>query len=222
MERSENNNIWESYWSGGKDYAWWKSPAPEVLEFIASQSPEERPSVLDLGCGLGRHAIAFAQSGFLVTATDSSPNAIAHLRKWAEELSLQIRSEVCDVLGGNFFKESFDIVLSYNVIYHGYREQFAAAIRHVHSLLLHGGLFYFTCPSREDGKYGFGRQVAPHTFLCEKSVTAGDIHYFADDADLDDLLCGFHGLSRAKKEGYWDNKGEQQYFSNWHILAEKV
>jgi len=222
MERSESNDIWELYWSGGKDYAWWKCPAPEVLEFIASQSPEERPNVLDLGCGLGRHAIAFAQSGFSVTATDSSQSAVSCLQKWAEELSLQIRTEVCDALGDSFSRESFNIVLSYNVIYHGYRKQFAAAIRYVHFLLKRGGLFYFTCPSREDGKYGFGKQVAPHTFLCEKSVTPGDIHYFADDADLYDLLSGFRQLSRKKKEGYWNNKGEEQFYSSWHILAEKV
>ncbi|MCK4858303.1 MAG: class I SAM-dependent methyltransferase, partial [candidate division Zixibacteria bacterium] len=88
------------------------------MEFIASQSPEERPNVLDLGCGLGRHAIAFAQSGFSVTATDSSQSAVWYLQKRAEELSLQIRTEVCDALGDSFSKESFNIVLSYNVIYH--------------------------------------------------------------------------------------------------------
>jgi 2-polyprenyl-3-methyl-5-hydroxy-6-metoxy-1,4-benzoquinol methylase len=222
MEEEERNHIWESYWGGEEDHSWWKRPAPEVLEFIASQSPEERPNVLDLGCGLGRHATAFAQAGFSVTATDSSENAVSHLRKWAEELALPIRVEVCDVLGGNLSKESFDIVLSYNVIYHGYRREFAAAIRHVHSLLKPGGLFYFTCPSRADGKYGSGEQVAPHTFKCEKSVTPGDIHYFADRADLDELLSGFRELSRKKEEGHWNNRGEEQFYSNWHILAEKV
>lgn len=92
----------------------------------------------------------------------------------------------------------------------------------MHSLLKRGGLFYFTCPRREDGKYGLGEQVAPHTFLCEKSVTPGDIHYFADEADLDELLSGFCQLSRKTTEGYWNNKGEEQFYSSWHILAEKV
>lgn len=128
MERSGSTGIWESYWSGEEDHAWWKCPAPEVLECIASQSSEERPNVLDLGCGLGRHAIAFAQAGFSVTATDSSQSAVSSVRKWAAERSLQIRTDVCNVLGGSFSKESFDIVLSYNVIYHGYRKQFAAVI----------------------------------------------------------------------------------------------
>jgi len=117
MKNDRSNNIWDSYWGSEEDHAWWKRPTREVLEFIASQSPEERPNVLDLGCGLGRHAIAFAQAGFSVTATDASECAVGHLRKWAEELSLPIQTQVCDVLGDSFAKASFDIVLSYNVIY---------------------------------------------------------------------------------------------------------
>lgn len=88
MKRDQR--IWEEYWRGDQDHSWWNCPAPEVLDFIASQSPEERPDVLDLGCGLGRHAIAFAQAGFSVTAADASENAISHLARWAKDLSLRI------------------------------------------------------------------------------------------------------------------------------------
>ena len=222
MEKTKDNRIWETYWSGDDDHSWWKRPAPDVLEFISTQSPQERPNVLDLGAGLGRHAIAFAQAGFSVSATDASESAVSHLRRWAEDLSLQIPTQVCDVLGDCFPDGSFDIVLSYNVIYHGSRNLFAAAIDHVRALLRTGGLFYFTCPTREDGKYGFGEEVALHTYLCEKSVTPGDIHYFADKVDLEDFLSGFRRLSMKKEEGYWSNRGVQQFYSNWRVLAEKA
>lgn len=228
------NDLWEAYWSDENHHDWWKQPAPEVLEFIqkkhvfrssgrrASQSTEQKPDVLDLGCGLGRHAIAFASAGFCVTATDVSETAIAHLNEWAKKLNLPIRTKTCDVLDDGFPAESFDIVLSYNVIYHGYRVQFAQAIEHVRILLKPAGLFFFTCPTRQDGKYGYGEQVAPHTFLCTKSITPSDIHYFADEADLDELLVGFKQLSRKKDEHYWDNEGVQQFGSYWQILAEKL
>jgi tellurite methyltransferase len=213
---------WEDYWQGDEDHSWWQRPAPEVVAFIASQSPGERSDVLDLGCGLGRHAIAFAKAGFSVTASDASRAAISHLSKRAEDLSLEIRALVCDVLSDLLPENSFDIVLAYNVIYHGYRHQFSAAIAHVRQLLRTDGLFYFTCPSRDDGKYGFGQEVAPHTFMCEKSVTPGDIHYFADEADLNELLSGFVQIHRVKREGYWDNRGTQQFYSSWHVLVRKA
>ncbi len=116
----------------------------------------------------------------------------------------------------------FDVVLSYNVLYHGLRAQFMQAMRHVHKLLHQKGIFFFTCPSRMDGKYGFGEMVAPHTYRCAKSITPGEIHYFADEADLDEFLEGFRAVSRSKSEGYWDHNGEQQFFSNWIVKAEKI
>ncbi len=215
-------NIWETYWHDKDNWDWWKKPAPEVLDLIRSLSPLERPKVLDLGCGLGRHAIAFALAGFSVTAVDASPTAIQHLNEWAKSLGLSIETHVCDLLADTLPRETFDVVLSYNVIYHGSREQFAQATQQVRKLLKRGGVFFFTCPSRQDGKYGFGEMVAPHTFRSTKSVTPGDVHYFADEKDLTELLIGFRTLARWKSEGYWDNKGEKQFFSNWHIRAEKV
>lgn len=216
------NNIWDAYWGNEDHHDWWKQPVREVLEFIKTQSPAQRPDVLDLGCGIGRHAIAFAKAGFCVTATDASETAIAQLNEWANELALSIRTKTCDVLDDSFPAGTFDIVLSNNVIYHGYRYQFAQAIEHVWRLLKSTGLFCFTCPTRQDEKYGHGEQVAAHTFLCTKSITPGDIHYFADEADLDELLAGFKALSRKKEEGYWNNEGVQQFYSNWQILVKKL
>jgi len=216
------SDIWNDYWTGDDDLSWWKCAAPDVVDFIASQTPQERPNVLDLGCGLGRHSIAFAQAGFNVTATDNSEEAVAHLASWARELSLNIHVLVCDVLSDQLAKDNFDIVLSYNVIYHGCWDQFASAVDHVHDLLKVGGLFYFTCPTRTDGKYGFGTLLAPHTYQCEKSMIPGDVHYFTDEADLDELLSEFSLVERNGNEGYWDNKGTRQFFSNWHCLAQKT
>ena len=216
------NNNWDKYWSNSSNHEWWERPAPEVVEFIESQSPESHPAVLDLGCGLGRHAIALAKQGFRVTATDASQQAIDHLQSWAEQLDLSIATYVCGMREQPFHGPSFDIVLSYNVIYHGRKSQFAEAIRGVWSLLKPSGLFFFTCPTRKDGKYGHGECVAPHTYASTKSVTPGDIHYFTDRTELDEILAGFVIRSIKADEGYWNNKGEKQFFSNWHVLAEKI
>ena len=144
------SSTWEQYWSAAANHEWWECPAPEVLRFLRTQSAERRPKVLDLGCGLGRHAMAFALAGFQVTATDFSATAIEHLRGWAARLGVSINTSVCDVLEDEFAGAAYDIVLSYNVIYHGYREHFARAIARVHALLKCGGLFFFTCPTREE------------------------------------------------------------------------
>lgn len=216
-----STETWEAYWRDIRNHDWWEKPASEVLDLIRSLSPEHQPDVLDLGCGLGRHAIAFALAGFSVTATDASSEAISHLVAWARSLQLSIQTKVTDVLDGALPCGSFDVVLSYNVLYHGTRDRLMTGVKRAGYLLKPKGVFYFTCPSRDDGKYGFGDQVAPHTFECENSVTPGDVHYFADECDLDEMLCGFDNIRRWKTEGYWDNRGSRQFYSNWNILVAK-
>lgn len=211
---------WEAYWKGDEDHDYWKRPDPVVLELLETLSPEERPDVLDLGCGQGRHAIEFARAGFKVTATDISESAVSYLRSWAKKENLIIKTKICNFIDDCISKNSFDIVISINAIYHGYREDFAGAINQVKGMLRPSGLFFFTCPTRKDGKYGHGRQVAPHTYCCEKSLIPGDMHYFADEGDLYDLLNEFDLLSLKEKEGFWENKGERQFYSDWVILAQ--
>ena len=110
-------DIWNAYWRDQNNCDWWTRPAPEVLTFIAAQSSAEKPDVLDLGCGLGRHAVAFAQAWFRVTAIDASEAAIAYLNEGAHELELSIRAMVSAVLADDLPLGGFDIVLSYHIIY---------------------------------------------------------------------------------------------------------
>ncbi len=216
-----NDRPWETFWRQEDNRDWWKRPAPEILAWMKALSPRTHPRVLDLGCGLGRHAIAFALAGYKVTATDASDSGIDYLQDWAERLGLDIATNVCDMLDQPFPPGAFDIVVSYNVLYHGTRERFAQAIALVHDLLRPGGLFFLTCPTREDGKYGHGECVALHTYAASKSIIPGDIHYFCDRPDLERLLERFAIQSIDKDEGFWDNKGEAQFYSHWRAVVKR-
>jgi len=210
--------FWDSAWKDGDDSEFWKTVAPEVLDLVHSQSPRDRPEVLDLGCGLGRNAMAFAQAGFRVTAVDLSPAAVSHAGEWARSLGLEVRTQVCDFLEDGFAPGSFDIVLSYNVLYHTHREQVARTIGNIRHWLKRHGLFYFTFPTREDGQYGEGIELAPHTFQIEP----GHMHYYADEADLDELLEGFSVLSRHRREHHYDRNDGPLFSSRWRVLAERT
>jgi 2-polyprenyl-3-methyl-5-hydroxy-6-metoxy-1,4-benzoquinol methylase len=213
---------WEKYWSNTANHEWWEKPAKEVIDFVVSLEKEKHKNILDLGCGLGRHSILFAKAGFSVYAIDRSAEAISHLNTWAKKEQCILHSECCDIYDSSLDKQRFDVVLSYNVIYHGYRNDLKNAIKRVHELLRSGGHFFFTCPTRDDGKYGFGEKIAEHTYLCAKSVTPGDIHYFMDKNDITEMLEGYQINSLLKDEGTWLNAGKEQFFSNWIITATKL
>ena len=104
---------WEKFWSKEENQSYWTRPDRLVLKFIQFQSPVKHPSILDLGCGLGRHAIAFAREGFSVLATDSSVQATEFLKRWAEKEKFDIKTKVSGLLDPQIPLASFNIVISF-------------------------------------------------------------------------------------------------------------
>jgi len=212
---------WDSYWEKESKQSYWLESDKAVTELIENLDSSKIKDVLDLGCGIGRHTLCLAKAGFNVTAVDSSSEALTILKQQVVEKGLEVK-----IIKGNyseelFSEESFDLVLAYNVIYHGYREDAKHAIYLIYRLLKPHGLFFFTCPTRRDDKYGSGEQVASHTYRPINSVHPGDIHYFTDEADILDFLHDYNGISKNVSEHYWDNNGTMQFSSYWQILARK-
>lgn len=66
---------------------------PALLERIDLQ----RGSVLDLGCGAGRHALALARAGLEVTGVDTSARLIDELLERAEADNLRVDARIDDM-----------------------------------------------------------------------------------------------------------------------------
>lgn len=139
---------WNSYWGNEKQLEHWQKPAESVLDLIKSVDPAENPKVLDIGCGIGRHSIAFATKDFKVFALDGSEEALNDLKIRMENAELNIDIVKSDYRKQIFLENSFDIILSYNVIYHGLKEDFERAVELCKRCLKKDGIFFFTCPTR--------------------------------------------------------------------------
>ncbi|MEE8414044.1 MAG: class I SAM-dependent methyltransferase, partial [Dehalococcoidales bacterium] len=175
---------WDSHWEEESKRSFWHEPDRAVIDLKNRLDRAKTPDVLDLGCGVGRHALLFAESGFNVTALDYSQEALNTLRQKALEKGVHIKIIKGSYSEDVFPEESFDLILAYNVLYHGYSQTFKNAICLIHKWLKSEGLFFFTCPSRRDDKYGNGEEVAKNTYKSLNSVHPGDIHYFASEADI--------------------------------------
>jgi tellurite methyltransferase len=217
----QDNNIWETYWSDETNLDYWKSPSPGVLALIEKYPPQQSSQALDLGCGIGRHAITLARAGYRVIALDTSRVAVENLKREAVVQKLIVHTLVGDVQSSIFKPGTFDLVISYNVIYHGRREDMSLVIQNVSTLLRPGGIFFFTCPTLKDGKYGEGEQVAPHTFLSPNSITPRDIHHFCAEDDLETLLKALEIVSVVRDEHWWELHGRRRYHSYWQVTARK-
>ena len=196
---SNNRSSWDSRWGEESQRKYWQEPADEIIGLKNSLDRQRIRDVLDLGCGIGRHSILFAESGFNVTAVDDSENALDILREKASEKQVNITCIKGSYTEDIFPENSFDLVIAYNVLYHGYREGFERSIRLVYRYLRPEGLFFFTCPTRQDAKYGNGEEMGNNTYKPLNSVHPGDIHYFADEGDIACFLRDFTGIRLTLK-----------------------
>jgi len=124
-----------------KDYA---GETKYVHNLIQSQSPGAR-TVLNLGCGSGRHDRCLADLGYIVTGVDLSEEMLVVARQAAE------KSAVLDYVQGDVrsvrLGKTFDVVISlFHVMsYQISNDDLMGAYKTAHAHLRPGGTFIFDC-----------------------------------------------------------------------------
>src|SRR5438067_3958782 len=104
---------WDKRWATDEGRADWLDPHPAVVALLPELAARGAKRALDLGCGVGRHALLLAEHGLQVEAIDGSPAGLAVLRDTAAArgLKLSLREGSADTLP--FADASFDFVLSW-------------------------------------------------------------------------------------------------------------
>jgi SAM-dependent methyltransferase len=206
---------WDKRWATAEGRADWLQPHPAVVAILPELAARGAKRALDLGCGVGRHALFLAEHGMAVEAIDGSEAGLSVLRETAAArgLSLNLRRGSADTLP--FPDASFDFVLSWNVIYHGSLGDVGRRLGEIWRVLKPGALFQGTMLSRRNSGYGVGRAVAPDTFVVDGVEEKSHPHFYCDAPGLLALFAGFEPISLAqrvqKKPGSW----------HWHIVAER-
>ncbi|WGS03080.1 class I SAM-dependent methyltransferase (plasmid) [Bradyrhizobium sp. ISRA443] len=129
-----------------KDYA---AEGDYIDRLIRQHFPEAR-SLLDLGCGTGRHAIRFAEKGYSVTGIDRNSSMIARAEGRRQTLASPARDrlvfERCDLRDLSLGR-SFDAVVAlfHVVSYQTSNDDLMAAFATANAHTRPGGLFIFDC-----------------------------------------------------------------------------
>ena len=207
---------WDKRWATEEGRADWLEPHPEVVAMLPELQARRARRVLDLGCGVGRHALLLAEHGFTVDAVDGSPNGLAVMRDSAAArgLTLGLHEGLADALP--FDDASFDYVLSWNVIHHGTLGDLGRRLGEVWRILKPGGLMQATVLSTRDANYGIGRVIAPATFVRDRSEEKGHPHCYCDAPTLIGLLAGFELLTMSQQL-----QERRPGSRHWHVVAER-
>src|SRR6201997_2900235 len=156
---------WDERWATPEGRADWLVPHPTVAALVALLKARGTQHVLDLGCGVGRHALLFAEHGFAVEAIDGATAGLDFARHEAAARGLRLSVRRADADALPFADASFDYVLSWNVIFHGTMGDVGRRLAEIRRVLRPGGLYQGTMLSKRDAQFGYGRPVAPDTFI---------------------------------------------------------
>ena len=137
---------------------WFNPDIDADLDQALSKLNLHTGAALDLGTGPGTQAIALAQRGFQVTATDLSDTAIQKAQAIAKEKGLDIFWKQDDILNSNL-AQKFDFILDRGCFHVFSPERRQDYVSVVGNLIKPGGYLFLKCFShletREEGPYRF-------------------------------------------------------------------
>lgn len=152
---------------------WFNPDLDPDLNQALTQMNLNHGTILDLGTGPGTQAMALAERGFTVTATDLSATAIQKAQTIAQEKGLDISWKQDDILNSTLNQE-FDLVFDRGCFHVFPPERRPDYVRVVHHLITPKGYLLLKCFSqleqREEGPYRFTSEDIKNIFSPQFNV----------------------------------------------------
>lgn len=147
--------------------AWAKAPSTRLNDFLGLLP--QGASILELGCGAGNHAVEMLTKGFVVRATDGSPEMAEAASRRLNHPVEAMRFDELDA------RAAYDGVWASACLLHVPRNELAGILARIHRALKPGGVFYASYKIGEgDGRDSLGRYYNyPSEQWLEAAYSAG-------------------------------------------------
>lgn len=214
MKTDTADQHWNEQWAGIQAGSKWLTPEADVIAWAEGLAPGAR--ILDLGAGVGRHALWLAGQGLCVTALDAAPDGLAEIDRVGGVETVEARMDKLPFDDG-----AFDHLVSWNVIYHGDEDILLRTIAEIRRVLKPGGTYIGTMLSARrlpsEREKAPGREISRNTWVFDAPGTDKiHPHYFCDAADLLALFSGFEVLRLE------DREHEKPGSYHWHLTMERL
>ena len=203
----------------------WHDPAEESYFLVNRWKKKNFKYFLDLGCGLGRHSLLFADNGFQVEAYDLSREVIEQLsEKSKNEMLENIHFTHGDMRNLPYRNSTFDCLLAYHVISHTDSNGIKEIVNELYRVLKPGGEFYLSLGSKQAWSFvsaGFPKKDENTIIKIEDGPENGIPHYYTDENELYELFSNFNLIHVTHVKDIIMDKNPLN--DSWHyfILGEK-
>lgn len=209
-------------WDWGKERAAvWLAPCEESFYLADRWAGLGYETLLDLGCGLGRHAVHFARQGFRVSAFDLSEEGTDHLREWASREHLDIDVKTADMLRIPYPDGAFDCVFAFHVISHTDTAGLRTIVSEIRRVLKKGGELFLTLCSKDTWSFreaGYPRLDANTVVKTGGGPEDGVPHAFVDLDDIRELFADVDLLRVRHIDDCWFD-GRRQNSKHYFLLV---
>lgn len=165
--------VWEGKHKAGDHAVLYGVPSP-LAEITEPYFPRQA-RILELGCGVGRDAVFFAEHGHRVTATDGSKVVIGQNRQRINHKNITF-----DILDMRqplpYESDSYDVVYANLSLHYYSHDRTGAMFGQIGRVLRPNGILAFACKAF-DSLHAGGVQLEPNIFASPSGAT---IHLFSE------------------------------------------
>jgi SAM-dependent methyltransferase len=205
--------FWESSFKE-KQEMWGWEPADSVIETLELFNKQGINKILIPGFGYGRNAKIFIDNGFNVTGIEISETAIDIAK---QNFGNKIKVYHGSVNSMPFDQELYDGIYCYALIHLLRTEERIKLIENCYNQLKPDGYMVFVSISKEDFRYGQGKEISKDTFEPWTGLTL-----FFYDSDSIKSEFGNYGLINAKIVNEpIENLGNKPLQKFWYIICKK-
>jgi tellurite methyltransferase len=176
------SNPWETiYKNDGRVFT---EPFPGFKAVVRKFAQYQCHRILDLGCGNGRHVVALAKEGFKPIGLDLSSCGLHLTCEWLEEEGLQAGLVAADARQYLPFKsDSFDGLLSTQVIHHDTLSEVRVTIAEIWRVLTNGGVAFVSVAGRKHEGEAY-EEIEPGTYVPLDGTEKGLPHHIFTEQEL--------------------------------------
>jgi SAM-dependent methyltransferase len=179
-------NPWEAIFRDkGRVFSEPHEDMPQIVSLLRARAAQ---TILDVGCGTGRHVVYFAHHGFSVSGIDHSPAGIALTQSWLHAEGLSAMLCVGDIMEPLPYKDAcFDAVISTQVIHHAVLATIKRLIKEIERVLKDEGFVFITVPKLRNQGTRF-EQIEPDTFIPLDGPEKGLPHHYFTPEELQEVF----------------------------------